>query len=131
MKKGFAFSVAVASLLSLGLCRAGLAVGSDFDDLFARQGADVLTYHYCSAGVEEDWVANCRSTDSQSWLAFRRDGTVEGVLFEEALKGTWSAQRASVMVKAGEETVVYTLMGPYLAEPLGFWGDYETFVLAK
>ncbi len=126
---------ALSGLSSLGACASGEARGasggSDFEMLFARQGADVLTYHYCSAGVGEDWAANCRSTDSQNWLAFRRDGTVEGVLFEEAVKGTWSAQRSSVTVKAGEETAVYTLMGSYLAESLGFWGDYETFVLAK
>ena len=104
---------------------------SDFERLFARQGADFLTYHYCSAGVGGNWAANCRSTDSQSWLTFRKDGTVEGVLFEEAVKGLWTARRSSVTVKAGAETAAYTVMGRYLAEPLGMWGDYETFVLAK
>ncbi len=104
---------------------------ADFERLFAQQGADALTYHYCSAGVGGNWVANCRATVSQTWLTFRKDGTVEGVLFEEAVKGTWTAKRSSVTVKAGDEQAGYTVMGPYLAEPLGMWGDYETFVLAK
>ena len=142
MQRGF-LALAFAFLLTAlsGLCPLAASAdggnggatpaGSDFERLFARQGADLLTYHYCSAGVGEDWAANCRSTDSQSWLTFRKDGTVEGVLFEEAVKGTWTARRSSVAVTAGEETAAYTVMGPYLAEPLGMWGDYETFVLAE
>ena len=130
--KRAATGFADAFLPELGLCQPGFAAGSGFGKLFASQGRDAMTCRFCSSGLGVALAGSCQTTRKKCRMAFRRDGTAEGVALDEGRKfmGTWTARQDRLAVK-GAVKAELSVLGPWLGGAMAGSAGCESRRLAR